>query len=207
MEFDFVHDTQRLFRKILTAASFPGRVVDLGQEAAKIETGSAVNTALIGCAIALLDAEATFCVWPRGGQEQERLISQLTYGRPAAPESAEFLFVLSGSGIANDALRSASVGTLEEPHRGATLFIEVSGLREESAIREEGVRRGTGVLRIEGPGVKDSAMLGVEGLDADWLGARAERCSEYPLGVDVYLVDGAGRLAGIPRTARLTEGG
>jgi alpha-D-ribose 1-methylphosphonate 5-triphosphate synthase subunit PhnH len=198
MKFDFVQDTQRLFRKILTATSFPGRVVDLGPEATKIETGSEANASLIGCAIALLDAEATFCVWPRGAQEHERLISQLTYGRQAAPENAEFLFVFAGSNTVGDALRGACIGTLEEPHRGATLFIEVGALREGSARREGGA------LRIEGPGVKGSATISVEGLDADWREARAERCAEYPLGVDVYLVDGTGRLAGIPRTARLT---
>ena len=195
MRFDFVQDTQRLFRKILTATSFPGRVVDLGPEAAKIETGSAVNNALLGCAIALLDAEATFCTWPRGAQEHERLISQLTYGRVAGPESAEFQFVLAGSGTVNDALGGAFIGTLEEPHRGATLFLEVDELREE------------GTLRVEGPGVKDCARIGVEGLGAGWVELRAERCSEYPLGLDLYLVDGAGRLVGIPRTARLMDGG
>jgi alpha-D-ribose 1-methylphosphonate 5-triphosphate synthase subunit PhnH len=195
MQFDFVQDTQRLFRKILTATSFPGRVVDLGPEAAKIETGSAVNNALLGCAIVLLDAEATFCTWPRDAQEHERLISQLTYGRAAAPEAAQFQFVLAGSGAADDALRAASVGTLEEPHRGATLFLEVEELRQE------------GTLSIEGPGVKDSVRIGVEGLGPDWVALRAERCSEYPLGLDLYLVDGAGRLVGLPRTARLGIGG
>jgi alpha-D-ribose 1-methylphosphonate 5-triphosphate synthase subunit PhnH len=195
MRFDFVQDTQKLFRKILTATSFPGSVVDLGPEAVKIETGSTVNTALLGCAIALLDAETAFCVWPRRAQEHERLLSQLTYGRAAAPESAEFQFVLAGTDTVSDALRAASIGTLEEPHRGATLFIEVGTLGEG------------GALRIEGPGVRGCVRIGVEGLHPGWIDARAERCSEYPLGVDVYLVDGAGRLVGLPRTARLTAGG
>ena len=195
MKFDFVHDTQRLFRKILTATSFPGRVVDLGPEAGKIETGAAVNNALLGCAIALLDAEATFCAWPREAREHERLISQLTYGRSVAPEDAEFQFVLADGGSASDALRGAFIGTLEEPHRGATLFLEVEELRIE------------GPLLMEGPGIKGVTRIGVEGLDATWLAARAERCAEYPLGLDLYLVDHAGRLVGIPRTTRLRSGG
>jgi alpha-D-ribose 1-methylphosphonate 5-triphosphate synthase subunit PhnH len=134
-------------------------------------------------------------VWPRGAQEHERLLSQLTYGRAAAPEIAEFQFVLAGSDKVRDALHDASIGTLEEPHRGATLFIEVEALGEG------------GDLRIEGPGVKGCVRICVEGLPPDWIEARAERCSEYPLGIDVYLVDGAGRLVGLPRTARLTAGG
>jgi len=215
MTFDFVHDTQVLFRKLLTATSFPGTVVELGAEAAKIETGSGINAAMIGCALTLLDAETTFCVWPQEAWEHARLLCQLTDARAVAPEDAEFQFVLPGrADAAGEALRSACVGTLVEPHRGATLCIEVSAVRGGRATRGAGAHAGAGMLSpgagallIEGPGIKGSALIEVEGLDPAWVAMRADRCAEYPLGIDLYLVDDAGRLIGIPRTSRLSVAG
>jgi alpha-D-ribose 1-methylphosphonate 5-triphosphate synthase subunit PhnH len=190
MTFDAVHDTQRIFRKLLRAHSFPGTIVDIGPDTRSIETWATMSTALTGIALTLLDAETTFCVWPGRSSAEEDFLSHLTYGRRAPAAAAGFHF-LTGGREAEAALQAASVGTLVEPHLGATLIVEVGGLDEA----------GPWVLR--GPGISNTARLGVTGFDDDLVGLRAERCSEYPLGVDLVFVDAEGRCAAIPRTTRV----
>jgi alpha-D-ribose 1-methylphosphonate 5-triphosphate synthase subunit PhnH len=84
-------------------------------------------------------------------------------------------------------------GTLEHPERGATAIYAV----------EELSNVGTVSLKLTGPGVSGSRTLGLEGLAATEAAAIREIRQDYPLGVDVYLVDGAGRVAGLPRSTRL----
>jgi alpha-D-ribose 1-methylphosphonate 5-triphosphate synthase subunit PhnH len=86
------------------------------------------------------------------------------------------------------------VGTFLDPHRGATVVLEAGRLEE------------AGPLRLEGPGIDGSRTLGV-GMESGWVDERARRNAEYPLGLDLYLVDAAGRLVGLPRTTRIAESG
>lgn len=190
MQFDFVHDTQRIFRKLLRAVSFPGTVLDLSAESAGIDVGSAMNPALIGIALTLLDAEASFCLWPRAAHAEERLLSQLTYGRPARPEEARLNFTLLGADN-SEPLRRAHAGTLLEPHTGATIVIEVEQLSPQ------------GEWMLEGPGIAGSRCMGMKGFDAGLVALRQRRCAEYPLGLDLCFVDASGKLAAIPRTTRI----
>ena len=130
----------------------------------------------------------------RGSAEHERLISQLTYGRAAAPEAAQFQFVLAGSGTVHDALRGAPSGRWRSRIAAPRFSWRWTsfGSRARSVSRDPG---------------QGQRPFGVDGLGRGWVELRAERCSEYPLGLDLYLVDGAGRLVGLPRTARLGNGG
>jgi alpha-D-ribose 1-methylphosphonate 5-triphosphate synthase subunit PhnH len=190
MRFDAVHDTQRIFRSLLHALSFPGSIGSIREATEGIEAWASLGTPLAGMALTLLDAETTFCLWPHAAPKEQDLLAHLTYGRPQPPESAQFHFVPAGGDVL-EAARSAPVGTLVEPHRGATLILEAKEISDD------------GPWRLEGPGIRSSARLGVSGIDAAFLPLRADRCSEYPLGIDVFLVDAAGRVAALPRTTRV----
>lgn len=190
MTYDPVHDSQRIFRKLLAAHSFPGRIEDIRAESAGVELGSALNPALIALALTLLDGETSFCLLPRGAAGDEGLLSRVT-GSPAVETGkARFVFVPAATAAAREGLQGASEGTLEEPWLGATLILEAAR-----------VAAGGPVL-LEGPGIATRAALAVEGLDPCWLSLRAERCREYPLGLDIILVDRSGLLAALPRTCR-----
>ncbi len=190
MTFDLVHDTQQIFRKLLRAHSFPGMIVDIGPDTHGVETWATISSPLTGIALTLLDAETSFCLWPRRASAEQDFLSHLTYGRRAPAESAQFHFVLGGE-EADIALQAASVGTLVEPHLGATLIIEISRLDD------------AGTWTLRGPGISETARLGADGLGPGLLALRAQKCSEYPLGVDLVFVDPAGRLAAVPRTTRV----
>jgi alpha-D-ribose 1-methylphosphonate 5-triphosphate synthase subunit PhnH len=49
--------------------------------------------------------------------------------------------------------------------------------------------------------VKNLTTLTIVGLDARYIEERSQANKFYPLGIDVFLVDADGRVAGIPRTS------
>lgn len=195
MRFDPVHDTQRIFRALITAHSFPGTVVDISAEAGRVDLGASLSPALLALALTLLDTETSFCLLPRGGEDLEAMLSRLT-GCPAAdPAAARFLLAPAAGGAGREALAGAGIGTLEEPWLGATVILETARIAEG------------GDLLLEGPGIASRASLSVEGLDPSWVRLRHERCAAYPRGLDLVLVDSGGRLAAVPRTCAVwTEG-
>jgi len=85
-------------------------------------------------------------------------------------------------------------GTLEFPEDSATAVLCVQELFDSGEL--PGFE-----LRLTGPGVKDLGQLFVTGLDARYLAERSEANRYYPMGIDVFLLDASGRLAGIPRTS------
>lgn len=177
-----VFDSQRVFRCLLQAVSHPGKLFTLPPfECDPLE--SAART--------LLDHEVTFHVLGEQAAEIEERIPQLTGARVSPVEEADFALVSSGD-TAGAVLRLGR-GTLERPERGATAIYAV----------EELSNSGTLALKLSGPGVPGTRTLGIEGLaPAEVEGIREAR-QDYPLGIDVYLIDFAGRVAGLPRSTRL----
>jgi alpha-D-ribose 1-methylphosphonate 5-triphosphate synthase subunit PhnH len=194
MPFDAVHDTQRVFRALLLAFSRPGSVGDIAAQAAGIDVGGTLSPSLLALAFTLLDSESSFCLLADPARGAAAHLSALT-GCPAVPcGEARFVLAPRGEGTAHEALRQAPAGTPLEPHRGATLLLEVQRIGSGSPVV------------LEGPGIDGSARLDLEGIDPSWVEVRAERCAGYPLGLDIAFVDPAGRIAAVPRTSRLRRG-
>lgn len=181
-DFDPVFDSQRVFRILLQAAAQPGKLFTLPPFAC----GS-----LEAAARSLLDHEVTFCAIGERAVEGEERISQLTGARVSPAKEADFALI-SGGDSAGETLELGR-GTLERPEMGATAIYTV----------EELSNTGTLLLEISGPGIPDVRTLGIEGLTRTEAGAIRETRLDYPLGVDAYLIDGAGRIAGLPRSTRL----
>jgi alpha-D-ribose 1-methylphosphonate 5-triphosphate synthase subunit PhnH len=191
MRLDPVHDLQKTFRKILSAQASPGTLADLSEEAELLDLDIAFNKGILLVALALLDAETSFCVASPDSSAQARTISQMSYARSAYPDEADFIFILGGGGAA-EAIAAAKAGTLVDPHLGATIIIEAQYLSAE------------GSLLLSGPGIESTARLGV-GLEGGWVEARRAKNVEFPLGVDIILVDASSRLASLPRTTLIRE--
>ena len=85
------------------------------------------------------------------------------------------------------------LGTLDQPHLGATVLVVVAAL-------------GEGPLHVhcEGPGIPDQRDLCVSGLDPDWIRARNQWTRRFPMGVDLVLVDDH-QVAALPRTTRTSS--
>lgn len=181
--FDTVSDSQRVFRCLLQATASPGKLFALPPlDAEPLES----------VARTLLDHETTFCVAGHGARETEERVSRLTGAWPVPLPEAGFVLVLDGcGGVAAD----LECGDLERPERGATAVYAVRRLSG-----------GPLALELSGPGVPGERRIELEGLSPEEAGAIRESRSAYPLGVDVYLVDGAGMLAALPRSVRLEVG-
>ncbi|MGF1581149.1 MAG: phosphonate C-P lyase system protein PhnH [Gemmataceae bacterium] len=170
---------QRIFRKVLRAMSYPGRLVDF-------EAELDAAPAMVGMLACLLDATTTFC------DLDELLPSQtieLLETQVANPNEAEF--------VLGDATREPpetfrpKLGDIYQPHRGATVVLVC-----------ERLGKGQSVVRCTGPGVNGTEEVCVLGIHQRWFDARERWVSHFPMGVDMLLCDNA-RVVGLPRTTCL----
>lgn len=180
--FDTVMDSQRTFRVLLEALSRPGKVMRLPENRDPAEA----------VARTLLDGEVSLLVSGEGAGTVGGRLFQATGSRPAPVEEADFALFLDGS--SGGAIGKMKTGTLEAPEDGATAVYLVRSLSPEG---------GELTLELDGPGVRGTQRLGVSGFSAEEIvEIRASRAA-YPLGVDVYLVDGDGHVVGLPRSTRI----
>lgn len=174
-------EAQRAFRALLRAASRPGELCELP------DAPGGPGERLLR---ALLDQEVSFCAG--SGADPEALEGRLcaaTGARIAPLAEADFVLLEEAAGGSLPAMKA---GTLECPEEGATAV---------RAVRRLGA--GGLALTLSGPGVPGERELRVDGLDVqDVEDIRASRVG-YPLGVDLYLVDESGRVAGLPRSTRV----
>lgn len=112
-----------------------------------------------------------------------------TGARPAPLEEADYVLVEGGIGAARAArLAAVNPGTMLYPEASATVIS--SGRIGQGAT-----------LRLSGPGIAGTATIMVGGIDPSFWTVRNEAC-RYPLGWDVFVVDGA-RVVGLPRSTKL----
>ncbi len=118
---------------------------------------------------------------------------------------------------ASRAIEGAFRGTFMEPHLGATAVVMIGSLilHPEDLNGTSKDRCGDsryspgGYWILEGPGVNGSSLLACDPGDRHYLqailAARGQACSEFPLGVDLMLLDRAGRIVCLPRTTSVKE--
>jgi len=150
---------QTVFRQLLSAFSFPGRIETLTE-------GDALTQTLA----TLVDREATLA-------DPQNLLNDLTrqrlQARMTGPERAQFI-VADGS---LPPVFEPSLGTLESPELGATILLQVAKLGEGAA------------WQLTGPGIAASQSLAIAGLDPAWIERRRAWNEGFPLGVDLVLID------------------
>ncbi len=195
--YDEVFDSQRHFRSILDSMARPGKINQMKDLEFDPPVGLMRSTAAV--CLSLLNHDVSFYL-SRGNQTEEEFLKINTGSRPSSMEEADFLIVDEAE--SPDMVRFVKEGLLTYPEQGATFIIQTRGVSEE---RIEGYLG----IHMEGPGINGDKDLYVSGLKADWIDVLKEKNSEFPLGVDVILVNDApeGRLniACIPRSARISE--
>lgn len=185
--FDKVFDTQRIYRSMLDAIARPGKICTL--PGLELRPPASLGSFAAGMAFTLLDSETSFTVVQDSGECQEYI--RLNTGSEAVPvESAEFIFAQGGSDWAE--ISGINRGSLLSPEEGSTLVLMVERLARDG----QGVR-----LTLNGPGINGSISLVATGLEPAILDRVSKLNQEFPLGVDVFLVDSAGSLAAMPRSS------
>lgn len=181
---------QRTFRAMLSAMSMPGTVEVLtNASSAAISTDSGWD-GVVAIAQSFLDHEVTFHVAVANGTAVEDAILRRTGARTASLDRAGYVFVDAAN--AKRAVDEAVEGGLEEPERSATVVIRCGSVGE-----------GDLVLRLSGPGIDGETVFHIGGLDRAVIEARNERNGPFPTGIDLLLVDGEGRVAGLPRSTQV----
>jgi alpha-D-ribose 1-methylphosphonate 5-triphosphate synthase subunit PhnH len=173
--------SQAIFRLLLETMSRPGHVGRLpvaGLGAAAIP-------------LALADVETTVAV--RGNDLLRQHVVRATGAALAAWEDAELVACCDEADAA--AISLLCRGSALSPELGAKVGISCRTLHPG--------RPGDITLSLSGPGVPGSVVLGVDGVARDVVGALGDANRHYPAGIDVWLIDDAGQMAGLPRSCQL----
>ncbi|MGV3553350.1 phosphonate C-P lyase system protein PhnH [Rhizobium sp.] len=165
--------TNTTFEEMMWALSRPGLIRNLPV------------AGLASVAESLLDNECSFHAIDDAAFAME--ISRMG-ARSASLPDAQYVFGALDTASGVSALSELRVGSLSYPDDGATLFASAR------------LGFGTG-LRLTGPGVKDSISIAIDGIDPSFWSLR-EKLIRYPLGFDLFLVDG-NQIVGIPRSTKL----
>lgn len=192
---DPVRASQHIFRVVLDALANPGTAQPgivhprLGPDA------SIPNPYLASVLLTLVDHEVSLHVAP--GPDSAALadlIARRTRTALADAGSAAFVAARTGS-LPSDLPERLQRGSLEYPDDGATLLVDVPSLDQAAAGDLE--------LTLTGPGIRSVQRLRLSGLDAPFFHSRNRAVAHYPMGIDLLLIDRAGRIVGLPRTTEL----
>lgn len=185
--FNLVHDCQRMFRLMLAALSNPGRWLDFSDLAECFDSFGL----WLPVALTLCDLETHFAL-VGCSEDLSREISFLTGSRAVSLEEADFVFV-GHSSDPGSILQRVRYGSYQDPQKAATVF----GLTNP-------IQGGEELLSLSGPGIAGSHASFSLPLEASrWMRSRASLGLEYPLGIDLFIIDPKARLLGIPRTTKL----
>jgi alpha-D-ribose 1-methylphosphonate 5-triphosphate synthase subunit PhnH len=193
--FDPVRDSQAIFRELMMALAFPGKLRHLypvNLAIARADVHFALQPLLT-----LLDLESTFHVKSVDPTLQQVLADYLAINTNSRLESgAEADFILCLDATMGGGFKALKTGTLTRPDDSTTVFYRVDEISSEPI--------GQGVpLTLTGPGVRTQRSVWLKGLSPEepylWRGIRRD----YPMGVDIYFISHSGSLIGIPRSVEL----
>jgi alpha-D-ribose 1-methylphosphonate 5-triphosphate synthase subunit PhnH len=180
-------DSQAVFRSVLEAMSYPGRIALLS---VTLEVPAPLELATAAVCLALLDYETAIWVQPGPGAPAIHTYLRFHCGCPAveSPEKADFALALQPQEA--PALETFAQGSAEQPHRSATVILQIANLE------------GGAPMTLRGPGIADTQVIRPAGLASHFWQQWRRNSAQYPLGVDVILTSGA-RLAALPRTVQV----
>jgi alpha-D-ribose 1-methylphosphonate 5-triphosphate synthase subunit PhnH len=173
--------SQAVFRVLLDSLARPGQVLALPQPG----PGPGIvplALAVVGSPVAVL-----------GDPAMQQAICRATGAHPAAPGDASLVAIYQAADAAA-AIPRLRRGSALAPEDGAKVGLACRGLSAGGS--------GEVTLELSGPGVPGQARLGVDGLGRAVFGALREANALFPAGIDVWLVDTRGQVAGLPRSAR-----
>ncbi|MBD2772711.1 phosphonate C-P lyase system protein PhnH [Iningainema tapete] len=170
---------QKIFRNLLHCMSLPGEISDLSEYLNK-------SSALVGVLATLLDKSVSW-------SDEDGLVSPsdryLLQAPTASVETAKF--VVRNATNPPESHFTPNLGELPNPETGATIILQGTAL----AI-------GNTTLQLSGAGVKGTRLVNLAGFHPEWFRRRHDWNTNFPLGVDVILVDST-RIMALPRTTHI----
>lgn len=214
------------FRHLLDSMARPGKINQLEYpdflEDVPLERNA--NFYALGAMLTLLDREVTFAVaadgqWLSHTSPIVQWLLLRSGSTIAPPKSAMFAFFCQGwsAGLITQLSRGTQLG----PESSATAFYCIeqltdTRLSDDGQISQQesssGIRAADKLaenldwvtLELTGPGIESMRSVSVRGLARSEIDQLNLTRQGYPLGIDVYLIDGEGHCIGLPRTTRIS---
>jgi alpha-D-ribose 1-methylphosphonate 5-triphosphate synthase subunit PhnH len=191
--------SQAVFRVLLECLARPGRVLALPAAGrgpalpaagggAGAQTGRGVGPGIVPLALAVIGSKVAVA----GDPSWQERICRATGASAAGIEEAS-LVAIYGTADRQTVSRLRR-GSATAPEDGAKVGLACGALTEGGP--------GQTTVELSGPGVPGRARLGVDGVGRDVFDALRAANAMFPAGVDVWLVDERGLVAGLPRSAR-----
>jgi alpha-D-ribose 1-methylphosphonate 5-triphosphate synthase subunit PhnH len=181
--------SQAVFRVLLESLARPGRVLALPAVGGGLgtEAGRGVGPGIVPLALAVIGSKVAVA----GAPSWRARICRATGAEPADLAEAS-LVAIYGAADAETVSRLRR-GSAAVPEDGAKVGLACGVLTEGGP--------GETTVELSGPGVPGRTRLGVDGVGREVFDALRAANAMFPAGVDVWLVDERGRVAGLPRSA------
>jgi len=192
---DPIRANQQTFRRALEALGMPGRLQQLTAHpqlrTADLPADVQWPATLL---LMLLDHEVSLFVDDFANAEPLRdLLQRRT--RVATGDAATAAVAVSDiTTLTPQLITTLRRGSLHYPDDGATLVVLVDDLTVDPTAT------------LTGPGVDGEIAVALPGFTAELLAARETAVGQYPIGIDLFVLDRAGRLLGLPRTTTISTG-
>ncbi|AQP54199.1 phosphonate C-P lyase system protein PhnH [Vagococcus penaei] len=180
---------QEAFRLFISALSYVGEVKQLPDSPqAVLPIGKYLY------ALTFLDQEVSYASLGLS-EEQEAVLTHEFRTKKVAISVAQTVFVdlINQPSLDVSPIKQVSIGNLIDPQLSATIVVSVSQLY------------GDNTYILTGPGIKSQLTLGLTKALSELLVIRQELNQEYPLGIDMLVIDQSGKMLGLPRTTVIQE--
>lgn len=185
---DAPREAQRVFRAVMEAMARPASLHAL---APALSPPAPLTPELAAVALTLCDGDSP--LWLDAALGREPAVAawlRFHTGAPLAESPAGAAFALAAEPAALPPLADFAPGSEEFPDRSTTLVLAVTGFE------------GAEAFTVEGPGVRGSARFAPHPLPGDLAAQWRANRALFPRGVDLVFA-GAGKVAALPRSARL----
>ena len=188
---DGVLTAQRVFRSIMDAFSHPlqSYFIDVNPKNNPLINGRDTVIKLIS--LVFFDNNVSF--YAHGDDALAGEIRELSLAEHTDIESANYVIIKNPEDF--NLFNKIRIGTLADPHKGATVI----------AIMPE--IRGNIPVCAEGPGIKGKQVFHLNGRAADFLKQTAALDTEYPQGFETIFATGSGEISAVPRRVKITGAG
>lgn len=197
-----IHRIQRSFRAVMDAMARPGRPGAMPQAESEQTRYPGVRGPLATLIDMLVDQATTFSLAQGCDDELADAVAAETHAKRVLPDEAAFVIVpeRADAPCVEMAIAYAAAGSLVSPEKGATVLIGCERIETWDGFAEQAKENaGMHWVSVEGPGVKESHVFGIDRID--WAWARNRREDEFPCGIDIVLADARGNVVAIPRTS------
>jgi alpha-D-ribose 1-methylphosphonate 5-triphosphate synthase subunit PhnH len=181
---DPVHEAQGTFRSVLDAMARPGSLHRIGE---RLTPPAPLDPATAAVLLTLADNETPLWLDASAGAARDWLAFHCGATIVTGIEQATFAVALRLPD-----LTALPAGSDEAPEASATLILQVAEL---------GCGR---AYRLNGPGLREPAVLAVRGLPAEFVVVWQRNHALYPRGVDIILCAGT-TLTALPRSVSVED--